>query len=376
MKIKWLDITRQNKLIREPFLNLVGEILDSGNISMGKLCQEFEEKWATLNGCQYCALLSSGTDALTLTLDALNIDGLVLTTSLSFVATPNAITLNRQKVLFCETDSNGNIDIKHAISKVYNQRLFNPVKAVLAVGMYGGLPDLENLQKLAQSQKIPFVMDCAQCHLATFNEKHIIDYCDVVTQSFYVSKNLGSMTEAGCILTNNKELYEKICSLRNHGRGKNNYEFDNVGYNSRPSEITAASLLVKLPYINQWTDRRIQIAKKYDELLKPLKESGKLRYLEFGQDGNNVKCVYHLYPIFVKGDRDKIRKELLNFGVETQCQYPIALHQQVAYQSLKQGPFEIAEDLCKSVITLPCYDQLSDEEVKFVAEQVIKVIER
>lgn len=374
MKVKWLDITRQNKLIKEPFLKLVNEILDSGEISMGKLCREFEEKWAEMNGAKYAALLSSGTDALTLTIDALGINGLVLTPCLSFVATPNSITLNRQKVLFCEVDNNGNIDIKHTISKVYNQRLFNPVKAILAVGMYGGLPDLENLQKLAKSQNIPFIMDCAQSHLSQFNGKQIIEYCDALTHSFYISKNLGCLTEAGCVLTNNKELYEKICSLRNHGRGNNNYEFNDVGYNARPSELSAASLLVKLPFIQEWTNRRIQIAKKYDELLKPLKESGKIRALEFGADGNDVKCVYHLFPIFVRGDRDKIRKELLELGVETQCQYSLGLHDQETYKSLKQGPFEIAEDLCKSVITLPCYDQLLDEEVSFVAQKVIEVL--
>ncbi len=376
--VKWLDITRQNKLIKEPFLKLVNEILDSGNISMGRLCQEFEEKWATMNGAKYCVLLSSGTDALTLTIDALNIQGLVLTPALSFVATPNAITLNRQKVLFCDVDNNGNIDIKHAISRVYNQRLFNPVKAILAVGMYGGLPDLENLQKLAKSANIPFILDSAQSHLATFNNKHLIDYCDVVTHSFYISKNLGSLTEAGCVLTNNKELYEKICSLRNHGRGDNNYEFNDVGYNSRPSELSAASLLVKLPFIHEWTDRRIQIAKKYEELLKPLKDSGKLRYLEFGKDGNDVKCVYHLFPIFVNGycgiNRDEVRSKLLELGVETQMQYRTALHKQKAYETYNDLKFEIAENLCDSVITLPCFDQLSDDEVIYVARKVIEVL--
>ena len=374
MKIKWLDITRQNKLIKEPFLKLVGEILDSGEISMGKLCREFEEKWATLNNCKYCALLSSGTDALTLTIDALNIQGLVLTPAVSFVATPNAITLNRQKVLFCEVDNNGNIDIKHAISRVCNQRLFNPVKAILAVGMYGGLPDMENLQKLAKSSNIPFIFDGAQSHLATFNNKHLIEYCDVLTHSFYVSKNLGSITEAGAVLTNNKELYEKICSLRNHGRGDNNYEFNDVGYNARPSELSAASLIVKLPYIQEWTDRRIQIAKRYEELLKPLKEAGKLRYLEFGADGNEVKCVFHLFPIFVNGNRDEIRSKLSELGVETQCQYRTALHKQKAYETYNDLKFEIAENLCDSVITLPCNDQLSDEEINYVSSMLIRVL--
>lgn len=378
MNVKYFNITRQNLLIKEKFLKYVENILSSGDICMGKLCQEFEKKWAEINGAKYCSLVSSGTDALILTVDALNIKGLVLTPCLSFVATPNAITLNRQKILFCETDSNGNIDIKHAISRVCNQRIFDPVQAILAVGMYGGLPDMENLQKLAKSLHIPFILDAAQCHLAQFNDKHLIEYCDALVHSFYISKNLGCFTECGAVLTNNKELYEKICSLRNHGRGNNNYEFNDVGYNSRPSELSAASLLVKLPYIQEWTDRRIQIAKKYERLLKPLKDSGKLRYLEFGADGNNVKCVYHLFPIFVNGDRDKTRTKLLELGVETGCQYNKPLHLQKCYMNtdkrLDQGPFEIAEELCKNVITLPLYPEIVDTEINYVCEQVIRVL--
>lgn len=349
---------------------MVEGILDSGSICMGKLCQEFEEKWATMNGAKYCALVSSGTDALTLTLDALNIKGIVLTPCISFVSTPNAISLNRQKILFCETDNNGNIDIKHAISRHYNQRHFEPVKAILAVGMYGCPPDMENLQKLAKSTNIPFVLDAAQCHLATFNNKPLIEYCDVVTHSFYITKQLGCVTECGAVLTNNKELYEKVKNLRNHGRGKNQYEFDEIGYNARPSELAAASLLVKTPYINEWIQRRIEIANKYDKLLKPLQDIGKLRYLDVPE---NIRCVYHLYPIFIS-NRDIVREKLLQAGIQTQIQYPIPLHLQNAYKDLDQGPFEIAELLCKQVVTLPMYPEILDEEVDYVCNQLIKIL--
>ena len=370
MKVKYFDIRRQNQLVKKEFLRLVDGIMDSGEICMGKLCYQFEEKWAEMNGVKYCVLVSSGTDALTLTIDALDVKGLTLTPSISFVATPNSISLNRQRVLFCEVDSNGNIDTLHAISKVSTQKHFDPVKAILAVGMYGGLPDMENLQKLAQSVNIPFILDGAQCHLATFNGKHPIDYCDAVTQSFYVSKNMSAIVESGCVLTNNKDLADKIRSLRNHGRVTNN-EFDCIGYNSRPSEITAASLLVKLPFIGVWTHRRREIARLYNNGLAELVKNSKLRTLN---PAENVKCVYHLFPVFVNGNRDKIRDRLLELGVETGCQYNKPLHLQTAYKDLNQGPFEIAENLCSSVITIPLYDQLSDDEVEFVLQKVNEVM--
>ncbi len=370
MIVKWFDIRPQNKLIKAQFLKKVEEILDSGEICMGKLCREFEEKWAIKNGAKFCVLLSSGTDGLILTIDALDIKGLILTPAISFVATANAIVLNRQSPLFCEVDSNGNIDIKHAISKTYNQRLFNPVKALLPVALYGNPPDLENLQKLARSINIPLILDGSQSHLAKFNDKHLIDYCDAVIHSFYITKPLGCFTECGAVLTNNEELYNKLKKLRNHGRGNSQYEFDEIGYNSRPSEIAAANLLVKLPYIDEWTERRIEIAHKYNELLKPLKEAGKLRYLE---PTGNVECVYHLYPLFVK-NRDIIRKKLLELGVESNIQYPTPLHKLKSFEDLDQGSFEIAEKLCDEVITLPMYDQLKDDEIKYVAESLNKVL--
>lgn len=370
MKVPWFDIKRQNKLIKAEFLKKVEEILDSGEICMGKLCQEFEGKWAAKNGAKYCVLLGSGTAGLTLTIDALDIKGLILTPAISFVATANAIVLNRQSPLFCEVDSNGNIDIKHAISRTYNQRLFNPVKALLPVALYGNPPDLENLQKLAKSINIPLVLDSSQSHLALCNGKNLIDYCDAVIHSFYITKNLGCFIEAGCVLTNNEELYEKLRKLRNHGRNNNQYEFDEIGYNSRPSEIAAASLLCKLPYIENWTERRIEIARKYNELLKPLKEAGKLRSLEVVE---NNKCTYHLFPLFIK-NRDIVRKKLLEKGIETNVQYPVPLHKTKSYLDLNQGPFEIAELLCKRVTTLPLYPEIQDSEIQYVAEKLNEVL--
>lgn len=370
MKVPWFDIKRQNKLIKSEFLKKVVEILDSGEICMGKLCQEFEEKWAIRNGSKFCVLLGSGTAGLTLTIDALDIKGLILTPAISFVATANAIALNHNTPLFCETDSNGNIDIKHAISKTYNQRLFNPVKALLPVAMYGNPPDLENLQKLAKSQNIPLILDGSQAHLAQFNGKNLIDYCDAVIHSFYITKNIGCFVEAGCVLTNNEELYEKLKKLRNHGRGTNQYEFDEIGYNSRPSEISAASLLVKLPFISEWTERRIEIAHKYNELLRPLKEAGKLRTIEVAE---NNKCVFHLFPIWVE-NRDEVRRKLLELNVETQVQYPVPIHKQKSFVDIKQGSFEIAEKLCKMVVTLPMYDGLTNNECEYVCDSLSRIL--
>lgn len=368
MKIKWFSSVKQNQLIKAQFLKKVEEILDSGEISMGKLCREFEEKWGEKNGC-YCALVSSGTDALTVTIDALDVNSPILTSTLSFVATPNAISLNRKRIIFCDVKgSDGNINSLDVLSKMSIQKHAFPVGAILAVAMYGCPPDMENLFNIARSYNIPLIVDGAQAHLSKFNNKPLIDYCDAVTESFYITKCVGAFTELGCVLTKNKNLLEKIKCLRNHGRGENNYDFVQIGYNARPCEISAASLLVKLPIIDGLIEKRINIAQKYNEKLKRLKDSGKLQFLE---PTPNVKCVYYLFPIWVDNPI-KVQTDLLKLGIEVQRQYPIPLHQISCYKELgfKEGDYPVSEGLCKRVLTLPCYPEIPDEEIYYVCEKL------
>ena len=372
MIVKWFDITRQNKLIKAQFLKKVEEILDSGEICMGKLCQEFEEKWGEKNEC-YCALVSSGTDALILAIDALDVKSPVLTSSLSFVATSNAIILNRKQILFCDVKgSDGNINSLEVLSKMSIQKHANSVGAILAVAMYGCPPDIENLYNISKSYNIPLIIDGSQAHLSKFNNKSLVNYCDIVTESFYITKCVGAFTELGCVLTKNKTLLEKIKCLRNHGRGVDNYDFVQIGYNSRPCEISAASLLVKLPFVDEFINKRIKIAQIYNENLKPLKEAGKLNFLEPAQ---NVKCVYHLYPVWINNPL-KIQADLLKSGVETQRQYPIPLHLLTCYKELgfKPGDYPVSEKLCQNVLTLPCYPELTEEEINYICNQLLVLL--
>lgn len=368
MQVKFFETTRQNQLIKKEFLKKVEEILDSGNICMGKLCQEFEEKWGKKNGC-YCALVSSGTDALILAIDALDIKGLILTSSLSFVATINAISLNRKQILFCDVKgSDGNINSLEVLSKMSIQKYINPVGAILAVAMYGCPPDIKNLSNIAKAYDVPLIIDGAQSHLSTFDGKPLANYCDIVTESFYITKCMGAFTELGCILTKNKNLLEKIKCLRNHGRGTENYDFVQIGYNSRPCEISASSLLVKLPFVDSFIDKRIEIAQMYNKNLKYLKDTGKLNFLE---PSPNVKCVYHLFPIWINNPL-QIQSSLLTYGIETQRQYPIPLHQLACYKELGYGlgSFPVSEKLCQNVLTLPCYPELTKEEINYVCDKL------
>ena len=366
MQVKYLDITRQNKLVKQDFLNKVGEILDSGQISMGHLCREFEEKWAQKNGAKYCSLLSSGTDALVLAVDVINKDELVMTSALSFISTANAVILNRRIPVFCDTDSNGNIDV----GEVSVGMAYHDVDVLMPVAMYGNSPDMEELQTICQKYKIVNLLDACQSHLATWNGRNLIDYCDALTHSFYISKSLGGYTEGGCVLSNNEYLIQEINGLRNHGREGDNYHFGSIGYNSRPSEILAASLLVKLPFIDEWTERRIAVAKRYDNNLRSLKDSGKLRFLE---PGVKSKCIYHLYPIFLQ-NRDSVRQKLLELGVETQCQYPVPIHKQKSFKDFNQESLPVVEKLCNEVVTLPCYSEILDEEIDYVVEKLTEIL--
>jgi dTDP-4-amino-4,6-dideoxygalactose transaminase len=293
-----------------------------------------------------------------------------MTSAISFVATPNSIVLNRKIPLFCDTDTNGNISLGEALSKITCQKIIHDVDVLLPVAMYGNPPDMDSLNLICKTHGIVNILDSCQSHLATWDNKHLIDFCDVLTHSFYITKNLGCFTECGSVLSNNESFIQEINSLRNHGRGVDNYHFGTVGYNSRPSEISAASLLVKLPFLNEWTERRIELANRYNKNLNELVTSGKLRTLN---PDKKSKCVYHIFPIFVQ-NRDIVREKLLELGVETQKQYPLPLHKQKSFEYLNQGPLPVSEKLCSEVITLPMYDSLLDEECDYVCEKLIEIL--
>ena len=212
------------------------------------------------------------------------------------------------------------------------------------------------------------INDAAQAHGAVLNGKKIASQIMLTCFSFYPGKNLGTCGEGGAVVTNSKQLYELMKCLSSHGQTRK-YHHSLVGYNYRMSEIEAAALNIKLPYLDEWTDQRIEAAHRYRVNLS---ENKKVKMLQV--KGNN-RCVYHIFPIFIK-NRNKVQAELLKEGVQSALHYPKPIHLQKAYQYLKhkRGDFPVAEKQASMELSLPMYPGITTKEIDYVCKKLEDIL--
>jgi dTDP-4-amino-4,6-dideoxygalactose transaminase len=252
-----------------------------------------------------------------------------------------------------------NIDVNKIEEKINSK-----TKAIMPVHLYGLACEMDKIVELADKHGLYIVEDNAQAHLATFNGKLTGSFGALNATSFYPGKNLGALGDAGAITTNDENLANQIRILRNYGSEKKYYNTIK-GYNSRLDELQAAILRVKLKYIKGLTDKRNEIAQKYDAGLKGI---GDLK-LPFINSGSTH--VYHIYIIKTK-QRDSLLKFLTDAGVMCLIHYPVPPHLQEAYHDLsyQKGDFPIAEELAETCLSLPLYPGLSDPQIEYIIEKV------
>ncbi len=361
MKVKFLDLVSQNKITKDLFLKEVSDIVDSASFVAGKRTSEFEEKFAEYCGAKYCVAVSNGTTALHAALLGLELKGKVLTAPNSFIATSEAISHCHDLVHdFVDANSSGGMDCERS-----SQRVSSETTLILPTSLYGNPCDVEGYCSLSERSGVPFVNDAAQAHGSLVSGKKIGEFGAATCFSFYPGKNLGTCGEGGAIVTNDKSLYERIKVLINHGQ-KAKYEHEIVGYNYRISEIQAAMLSIKLKFIDEWNDRRIEVARRYRNNLSNANGIGLLDV----PDKN--KCVYHIFPVFIK-DRLKVKGLLHEEGIETGIHYPTPIHLQNAYKHLhhKRGDFPEAERQADMELSLPMFPELTNDEIDYVSEKLI-----
>jgi dTDP-4-amino-4,6-dideoxygalactose transaminase len=221
------------------------------------------------------------------------------------------------------------------------------------------------IMKIAEQHQLYVVEDNAQAHGAAFNGKLTGSFGHINATSFYPTKNLGALGEAGAVTTDDKNLAEKVKVLRNYGSQKRYYN-EVAGFNNRIDEFEASYLNIALTHLEQWTQERQAIAAWYTEMLRPLN-----KYVQPIQLAKSASSVYHLYVIRTER-RDELRDYLASNGVGTQIHYPIPPHLQEAYQHLgyKKGDFPVAEELAGTIVSLPIWPGLTEEEVAYVCELV------
>jgi len=371
MEVPFLDLKVQYKSIKNEIDTAIQKVLDNTAFILGPSVAEFEKEFAKIHNVKYCLGTSSGTDGNHLALWSLDIgsgDEVIIPAN-TFIATAWGATLCGATPVFvdCHTESY-NIDpgkVERAITK--------RTKAIVAVHLYGQSADMDSLKKITEEYKIHLVEDAAQAHLAEYKGKKVGGLSEVTSFSFYPGKNLGAYGEAGAVVTNDEDIFQKIKKLREHGQSKKYYH-ETFGHNYRMEGIQGAVLEVKLKYIDNWTNQRRRVADRYRELLNNLGQ------IILPVEMPDHKHVYHLYVIKVNvGDRRKnqeVRNNLQAYlqeqKISTGLHYPVPLHMQECFKHLghKQGDFPETEMLAESGLSLPMYPELSDDQIEYVVSKI------
>ena len=370
MQVPFLDLKIQYKSIKQEVDPAIQKVIDNTAFILGESVSNFEKAFAEAHNVKYCLGTSSGTDANHLVLWSLGIksgDEVIIPAN-TFIATAWGVTLCGAKPVFvdCHPESY-NLDPAKVEAAITPK-----TKAIVAVHLYGQPADMNKLQEIADRHNLFLVEDAAQSHLAEYENKKIGTLSSASSFSFYPGKNLGAYGEAGAVVTNDDNLYNVLKMMREHGQSKKYYH-DTFGHNYRMEGIQGAVLGVKLKHLDKWTDGRRNAAAKYRELLKDIEQ------IQLPKEMSNVKHVYHLFVIQVKGDeknreeeRNKLQQFLTENGVATGLHYAIPLHQQKCFQDLgyKKGDFPVTEQLAESGLSLPMFPELTDEQISYVTNKI------
>ncbi len=362
MKINFNQLDRCYARYKNELDSACIKTLESGWYILGKNVETFEQEFALFNASKYCIGLNSGLDALILAFRALNIGrgDEVIVPANTYIASIIGITENLATPIFVEPDEYYNLDADKIEEKISNK-----TKAILVVHLYGQAANMKKIREIANKYKIYLVEDCAQSHGARFDDRISGSWGDIGCFSFYPTKNLGAFGDSGAIVTDNKEIYDKIKMLRNYG-SKEKYNNELIGINSRLDEIQAALLSVKIKHYSELSEERKIIAEKYINGIKnSLVVMPKIR--------SNSEHVWHLFVIRIN-NRVKFQNYLSDNGISTQIHYPIPPHLSQAYQYLgyKIGSFPITEMYANTVLSLPLYNGMTDEEINFVINVINK----
>ena len=373
MKIPLLDLKAQLNLIEKEVKEAVNEVIDSTRYIMGPKVEALESEIAAYSGAKYGTGVSSGTDALLVSLMALSIKpgDLVITTPFSFFATAGVIARLNAKPVFVDIDPDTYNISPDALKQWFETHAeeSHRVKAIIPVHLYGQCANMDPICELADAHGIPIVEDAAQAIGAEYpsqsGPKKAGSMGALGCFSFFPSKNLGCIGDGGMVVTNNPELNDKLKMLRNHG-AKPKYYHAMIGGNFRLDPIQAAVLLVKLPHLDQWHTMRQQNAAYYDENLKDLDVKTPLVVCERNHH------IYNQYVISVPENRDGLRQFLADNNVSTEIYYPVSFHMQACFSELgyREGDFPNSEYAARHTIALPVYPELTHEMQDYVVDKI------
>jgi len=347
---------------KNQILKSIEKVFDSHWYVLGNEVNDFESNYSSLTKVNHTIGVASGLDALIIALKALDImpEDEIIVPSNTYIASWLAVSAVNAKIIPVEPDPRTfNIN-----PLLIEEAITDKTKVIMPVHLYGQPCDMVSIMEIANKYNLFVVEDNAQSQLATWNGKFTGSFGDINATSFYPTKNLGAIGEAGAITTNNEAYKNFVISYRNYG-SREKYVNEIKGINSRIDELQAGILNVKLTYFEEFTEERKIIAKRYYNNLKTLNE------IELPFVSNEAEHVYHLYVI-KSNKRDELANFLLKNQIQTAIHYPIPPHLQLAYSELgyKKGDFPIAEKLSQTCLSLPLYPGLSMEEVDFICKKI------
>lgn len=363
--MKFNDLNKQYQAYRPEIDAAIQSVIDSASFIHGKEIQLLEEKLAAFTGVKHALTCSSGTDALLLSLMTLDVQpgDEVICPAFSFIAPASMVSFYKARPVFVDVSPiDFNIDI-HKIEAKITPR----TKGIIAVSLYGQCADFEAINQIAKKHGLWVIEDGAQSFGATYHGQRSCSLTDLATTSFFPAKPLGCYGDGGAIFTNNDEWAGKVKMLRSHGQ-EQRYKHKLIGINGRMDTLQAAILQVKLKNFEKEIKTRQQAAALYSSLL-----NNQVLLPEVADDREST---WAQFTIMIE-NRDQIREKLAEKGIPTALHYPVILPKQEAFRDeiLSDERFEVADLLSETVLSLPIHGFISKEEIEFVSDALIGLLE-
>jgi dTDP-4-amino-4,6-dideoxygalactose transaminase len=360
MKVPYIHLGQQHAPIKQEILKSVEALLDNGNYILGEEVSTFEKRFAALCQTKYALGIGNGTDTMILSMRALGIGvgDEVITAPNSYLASASSIALAGATPVFADVREDYNIDPVQ-IEKAITQK----TKAIIPIHLTGRPADLDAILAIAKKHNLHVIEDCAQAVGARYKNKSIGSFGITGSFSLHPLKNLGACGDGGVITTNDDKLFSYLSKARTHGHSSRD-EVDFWSFNSRLDNLQAAILNVKFNSLEKWNNRRREIAERYWNGLHQLP-------MYVPKDKEYEHSVYHTF-IIQTDKRDALMTYLREQGVDTKIHYPVPIHLQkaAAYLGYKKGDFPVTEKQCETILSLPVFPQLDNEQVDYVIEKI------
>ncbi len=366
MNVPFVDLSKQYQSIKSEIDFAMQSVIDDTAFIKGKYVKKFEHEFAHVNNASHCISCANGTDAIFIVLKALGIGpgDEVITVANTWISTAETITQTGAKAVFVDIDPRFyTIDVAKIEAQITSK-----TKAIIPVHLFGQPADMDSIVRICNEYNLFLVEDCAQSHLAEWGGKKVGTFGVAGTFSFFPGKNLGAYGDAGGIITNDEVLADKMRMYANHGALiKHQHKIE--GINSRMDGLQAAILSAKLPYLPDWSNYRLEAAKKYNQIFKDIPE------VIFPEIHEKVKHVFHLYVVRVK-NRTGLQEFLKQKDITTGIHYPCPLPYLEAYKYMghKAEDFPVAYSYKDEILSLPMFPEITNEQIEYVTENIKKFL--